>query len=154
MWDLDMLGLWLIVTVVIGGFIGAALYAMSLSYKEGFKDVGASETDVAWVAFDAKGEHGLGKSYPRGNYYGAFGVPDCAIEYVSAYDPINTVKFHDPADAYEYVVKAVAFKNKALDRLENQTYLGEPMFYFHLVLDMHRERDYWLAELHEYREDA
>ena len=79
-------------------------------------------------------------------------VPDCAIEYMSAYDPIQTVKFSDPADAYEYVVKAVSYKNKAIDRLESTVYKGDPINYDYVLIDVHRERDYWLTELYGWKD--
>jgi len=146
--DIEVVVLYAVLGVVIAGFIVAFGYIMGLQGKGGgFNDVGASETDVEW------GPEGIGKQYLAGKGY-QFSVPDCAIEYVSAYDPMNTVKFSDPADAYEYVVKAVFNKNKALDRLENSVYLGDPVNYDYLCIDVHRERDYWLTELHEYREDA
>lgn len=140
--------MWLVLVVFIGGFLAAGLYAMRLSYKHGFDDVGASETDAYWAP------EGYGTLYPTQGWPRGAAVPDCAIEYMSAYDPINTVVFGDPADAYEYVIGAVKFKNRAIDRLESSVYLGDPMNYEYLLIDIHRERDYWLTELHEYREDV
>lgn len=161
--DIEMVILYAVVGLAIAGFVVAFGYIMGLQGKGGFEDVGSSETDTmfddkgtmkVWCDLNEKGERGIGKAYPSGGYYKVADVPSCAIEYVSAYDPINVVKFNDPADAYEYVVKAVMNKNKALDRLESSVYLGDPMNYDYLLLDLHRERDYWLTELHEYREDA
>jgi hypothetical protein len=136
-----MVILYFAVSVVICGFLAAAAAAMGLKHRSDVPMGGAE-----WAP------QGIGKMY-RAVTDRCGDIPDCFIEYVSAYNPEQTVKFSDPADGYEYVVNAVRCKNKALDRMENQVLLGYEGNYEYLIIDMHRERDYWLAELHEYRED-
>jgi hypothetical protein len=64
------------------------------------------------------------------------------------------VYFTDPIEAYAYVVGAVAEKNRILDELENTQYNGMPSSYEWLWMDTHYEREYWMSELNEFKEDC
>jgi hypothetical protein len=74
--------------------------------------------------------------------------------YTSASDPSQDVYFTDPIEAYAYVVGAVAEKNRILDELENTQYNGMPSSYEWLWMDTHYEREYWMSELNEFKEDC
>jgi hypothetical protein len=146
--------LYLVVAVGICGFIGLSWYIAGLQYQGGL-DVGASETEVVWTSCGLPRR--VGKTYPRGGIEPSKPWPrfgDIRWQYDSAYIQGNTVTFDDPADAYEYCIRALASKNKRLDKLENKVHLGMPQNYEWLWIDTHIERGYWLTQLNEFKEDV
>jgi hypothetical protein len=114
-------------------------------------------TDVPIGRVGEWGPPGIGKQVECNN-----NLFDCMAEpmscgdwsYASAYDPEQTVYFDDPFEAYEYVLGAVKEKNRVLDRLENTQYNGMPSSYEWLWMDTHYEREYWMSELNEFKEDC
>lgn len=106
------------------------------------------------------GPPGIGKVLPS-IPWPRWGMPEIEWSYPSAYHPTKTVHFSDPAEALEYVVKALQSKNQTIDRLESSLFwsVDEPGWgmikgmashYEWLWADTHTEREYWLTELREF----
>jgi hypothetical protein len=144
---MDVVTLYVVVAVVIILLISAWGATINLKHN----------TDVPIGRVGDWGPPGIGKQVECNN-----NLFDCLAEplkcgewsYASAYDPNEDVYFSDPIEAYNYVVGAVAAKNLLLDELENAQYNGMPSNYDWLWMDTHYEREYWLSELIEFKEDC
>ena len=81
---------------------------------------------------------------------------DTLFKYPSVYNDEEFVFFDDPADAYEYIIRAVKQKNLAIDRLDRSLGKGHPVWHIDLALlaEVHRDRAYWLSELQQFEEDV
>ncbi len=134
-----VVGLYVAVAATLFGFV-AAVYGSTMRTK-------VPRTSAEW------GLPGIGKVYPlRGSRHEVIGK--VTWSYKSAYDKQQTVFFDDPADAYEYVVKALRSWERMIERLENATWKGLPTTYEWLWIDSHTEREFWLSELREFKEDV
>jgi hypothetical protein len=141
---LEVIVLYLVVAMVIFGFL-AALYATT-----------KHRTDVPMGGAEW-GPTGIGKVYPSTPWPKDFGLSKIQWSYPSAHcrsQSAGVVHFDDPADAYEYVVKALVSKNQMIERLENATWKGLPSTYEWLWLDAHVDREYWMEQLNEFKEDC
>ena len=101
------------------------------------------------------GPQGIGKTFRSVTTYAdVASVLNARWSYVSAYNEHEDVYFDDPADAYEYCVAAVKEHNRIIDRLENSVYKGMPANYEWLWIDKHYQREYWLSNLNEFKEEC
>ncbi len=135
-----VVGLYVAVAATIFGFV-AAIYGSTMRTK-------TPRTGAEW------GLPGIGKVVPSKPWPRHEVIGPVTWSYKSAYDQEQTVSFDDPADAYEYVVKALAAKEKMIERLENAQWKELPVTYEWLWIDAHIEREFWLSELREFKEDV
>lgn len=136
------IGLYCVGALVICALIGALYIALNV------EDFGADTMSIR-LAHPGLGGIQPSKPWPRTSV-----MSDMEWSYPSAYNPSQDVFFNDPSDAYEYVVEAVKNKNLSLDRLESSRYRGMPSNYEWLWIDTHIEREYWLTQLAEFKEDV
>jgi hypothetical protein len=142
---MDGVTLYVVVCAVIILLIAAFGAAINLKHS----------TDVPIGRVGEWGPPGIGKVTFNSMFFDdAVASLTADWSYTSASDPSQDVYFTDPIEAYAYVVGAVAEKNRILDELENTQFNGMPAHYEWLWWDTHVEREYWMSELNEFKEDC
>ncbi len=135
MGTLDAIVLYVVVAAVIVGFLAVAGFMLKIQAQSELTDkqrasgFGGRSPPMLWPRHAGKGR-----------------IPGWA--YVSAYNEHEDVCFYDPINAYEYVITALADLNRDIDRLENTVDQEVPSECKHM------QREYWLDNLKEFREDS
>jgi hypothetical protein len=138
---LEAIALYVVVAAVIVGFIAVFKFMLKIKAQSELMDTQRESSTWVWARGTGKGIEPL-RPWPRHSHQGT--MP----RWASAYNEHEDVYFNDPADAYEYVIMALADLNRDIDRLENTVDKGVASHCKHM------QREYWLNNLKEFREDT
>ena len=136
--ELDTVGLYLVVFVLIFGFLMLFKFAMDIKRLSDTMDDQREVSDRTYYE----------NQYPV-EYY-EFRFPEDQVEINWKYedfDLMGEVTFDDPADAYEYVVARLVEADREIDYIEGEPKTSGSFRW----CDAYEEREYWLTNLKGFR---